>query len=111
MNQPIHDGIAAMATDLLTLDALMDVLCDYRQTVGGDCPIAIQYGDSGGYAVAAGLIHATYLEQPEAPQPGVAPLLRLVTLGADLSGYADPPRLALCLRPQCPSDNALEIAR
>jgi len=97
-----------MATEQLTLDGLMDLLCDYRQTVGGKCPIAIQYGDSGSYALSTGLVHAVYLERAECDAPVVAPLRRILGLGADVSGYlpAEAPQIALCLRPWCPPHDA-----
>ena len=53
------------------------------------------------YALAAGLIHATYIEATEADGAKESALLRLLPLGADLSGWPaeQQPRLALCLRP------------
>jgi hypothetical protein len=93
----------------LTIDSLMDRLCDYRKTVGGDCPIAIQFGDAAGYALIAGLIHGVYVYRDEASASG---LHQIIPLGADLGGYPKhhPPRLALCLRPYC-KPAALEAAQ
>jgi len=50
-----------MAEDTLTLDALLDVLCVYRQTLSGETPIALSMAGYHG-AMPAGLVGARYLE-------------------------------------------------